>query len=233
MANAPSDNGKTENDKTEDNDFVSKSELTTIVNQAVSSQLKRSLGKSIGEAVEAALAPIKEQLQARTEEPKDKQQSPEAIELAKLKEQFQKSEKARKTSEHRAFEERAYNALTSELTASGRVKPEAINVVADLLRARQVLRVGEDGSARYHVSDDEHFDLKEGVTSHFLKSKEASMFLVAPGTNPGMRPQPAPFGSSPTKLSAPTQQQPTGTPFQRAQARAAEAGIDLNAALGG
>jgi hypothetical protein len=230
MANAPSDNG------TEDKpEYVTKDDIAQIVNQVVSSHLKRSLGKTIGEAVESAMAPIREQLgsAARIEDPsKPNTPSPESIELKKLQDKFDKSEKARKASEQRAHEERAYNALTSELTATGRVRPDAINVVADLLRARQVLRVAEDGTARYHLNDDEHFDLKEGVTSHFLKSKEASMFLAAPGSNPTPKGNvQAPFLPGP-KPGVTPQQGPTGNPLQRAEARLAEMGVDIRSALG-
>src|SRR6185369_3072022 len=69
-------------------EFVGKHEIAAIVNAAVSSHLKRSLSKEITAALEGALKPIKERLDAPQPEPQadktaSKGPSPEVAALEK------------------------------------------------------------------------------------------------------------------------------------------------------
>jgi hypothetical protein len=234
MANAPGDTGT--EDKAEP-EYVSKSDLEKIVNSAVTSQLKRSLGKSLSEAIEAAVAPIREQLGQREDKPEKPEKkgdaSPEVAAMAatikKLEDKLGAETRARKESSTKAAKERAYNSLVSELTSSGKLRQEAIPMAADLLfHARGAVKVDDDGGALFRHGE-EDLPLSDGV-KEFLKSKEAALFMAAPATSqkaPAAKPS---FLPAPKSTSSGTQQ--NESPEARAIARMTEQGHDLKSLLG-
>lgn len=179
--------------------------LANMVNAAVGSQLKRTLGSTL----EAALAPFREQLAGLTapkapDAPAARQEGtakggvdPDvARQLNDLQTQLKTEREARKAERTATLHEKAFSALRAELT--GKVRPEAIEGAAKLFfHADKRVVVGEDGTASIRLGDEEH-DLKTGV-ARLLKLPEHNFLLPAPGAekkNPPKAPQ-RPGGAPP------------------------------------
>lgn len=188
--------------------YVTKDDIAAIVNAAVSSHLKRSLDKSIGSALDAALAPIKSKLDAPPPSAEEKTQqkqgpSPEVAalqkQLADMQAAMAKANADVAAERKRNHETAAYSALKSEL--GGKVRPEALDAAADLIfHARKHVTVDDDGNATFKVrssrgkgmpEEDLEYQLADGVRE-FLKTKDAALFLPSPGgqaANGGRAPQ--------------------------------------------
>jgi len=204
-------------DKPDHAQHITKEELNAAVNSAVTSQLKRTLAKELGSAIEGALAPFKAELEkiglariaadaeSKTEpkqtqddaskaaaQGKQKSDEPDtkyvALEakLAKLEADNKRDKEALTRERRSAVEARVHGELRSQLT--GKVRPEAVGVVADLIRARNQLVIDSDGNARIKVrarleaglpEEDHELSLEDGLP-HFLKSKEAALFMPPP-----------------------------------------------------
>lgn len=163
-----------------------------LVNAAVSSHLKRILPK----VLEDSLAPLREQL-AAFQAPKGPEtkaapsggdsEAFKAIEDLKL--QLKKERDTAAKERRLAREEKAFVELRSELTGSGKVRPEAVDTLAKLLfHADKKVRVSDDGQVAFHHADME-YGLREGV-AEYLRSKDAAMFVTAPA--PGAQSKKAP-----------------------------------------
>jgi len=174
-------------------EYVTKAELANIVNQAVSGHLKRTLGKSVGEAIETAFAAresaneSKQDAQGRASGAAAKDAEPWQKEIEALKRKVADSEKRAKDANLRAATDKGVTALTAALTASGKLRPEAVPVVVDLLtKAHGRLAIDDSGNAGYKLSDDETVSIEEGAKS-FLASKEAALFMAPPQGGNGSR----------------------------------------------
>lgn len=197
-ATDPSD-GSGGGGESEDSQFVTKADLESMVakvaNQAVSSQLSRSLPKALEaalpslegkltEAIQKAITPKAADGEAQA---KSKPNDAMSAEMAALKKQledqqkkFEQSEARRVAAENKSRDDSAKAELKQMLAAGGKgVRPELLDVATDLLfDARKAVQFSEEGSALF-ASPDGPFPLKEGVAS-WLKSDEAKPFLPAP-----------------------------------------------------
>jgi hypothetical protein len=177
---------------------------TAAMNAAISSHTKR-LAKSLDEKY--AKAPPKVEAEGDDETtadakgdkpaaPKPAQQAPEAPkpdpaiaalqkQIAALTAKSEASEKARAAAERARLEESAFAKLRSALT--GKVAQGAEDHALDLLRARNRVVIGDDGTVRMRglakdEPDDGH-DLESGVAA-FIKSDEAKFFVPPPNAGP-------------------------------------------------
>ncbi|WP_437767173.1 hypothetical protein WME77_09095 [Sorangium sp. So ce764] len=146
------------------------------------SQLKRIVPKFLEEALGPHITSLREQLQPKPE-PKEKG-APSAVdpEISKqiedLRTQLKKERETTARERRAAREEKAFAELRSEL--NGKVRPEAVDTVAKLLfHADRRVVVGDDGSLAFKHGDAE-YDLRGGL-AEYLKSRDAAMFLPAPG----------------------------------------------------
>lgn len=198
---------------------ITEEQINAIVNRAVTAQLKRSLSKELGSAIAAALEPIKKDLAAPQPEPKpdtgDKPKtSPEVLALQKQLEDMrsslrQKDEEA--TAERkRARDDKAYAEVIAELT--GKVRPGTEKMVATLMRAEGRISVSDDGESLLKVrfsptkgeaEQDQDLRVADAVP-HYLKSKDAMVFLPPPSGGAGGDPN-----RVPSKGKQPPGQQPT------------------------
>lgn len=219
----PTENPGTSNEPNAEPKYVTAEEIGNIVNSAVTNQLKRSLGS----AIDAALAPTLAKLAAQpatppageTDEPTTKgkgKQSPELADMARKVEQMEKAlatEKERVASaEKKSREDAAYATLRS--TLEGKVRPELLDMVAKhLFVVEGRVEVDDAGNPLFKSTkvpytgadpEDVRLPLASGIED-FLKSDAAKPFLPAPNAGSGAGPLPK-RGPSPTS---------TGTDFSK------------------
>lgn len=192
---------------------ISRDEIRTIVAGIVSATLKKAVPDAIGGALKAftetELAPIKARLSEpaktpETQTPKAEQAGgpdPFVVELqakiAKLEADGKAAREAAAAERRKALQSKAYSDLRQQL--NGKVKPEAVDILADVLRARKLVSYDDDGNVKLKVlhapvrgmaEEEAELPLSEALPI-FLKSKEASMFLPAPSTGAGPGAKPA------------------------------------------
>lgn len=160
--------------------------ISAIVNKALGGRLARVLPKALSEALEAQLAPIREQLGGARGNPADIQrQAPSgggasetetARKYAELERKFQESEKARASERMQGHKARAFGDVRGALV--GKARPEAIESALKVLKADDRIGVREDGTP-YMIDGDEEVTIDEGV-KRFMKSKDGALFAPAP-----------------------------------------------------
>lgn len=175
---------------------ISSSELSQIVNSAVTAQLKRAFAKELAPAIQSVVGPLKQQLdeiaKPKAEEAQQSQgrKSPEMLALESKLEQMsqalQKAEEEKAIERKTAREDRAFSELVTSLT--GKVRPGSEQMVAKLLRADGKLVVDDENGATLSVrfsphkgipEQDHALPIADGV-EQFLKTKDASIFLPSP-----------------------------------------------------
>lgn len=193
---------------------LTEADVGRIVNQAVTSQLKRSLGTAITEAlgsldldtrINDAVSKIKPEPKPEGQQQGDPnaQSKPDPRisklerELAAAVKGLEAEKNARTEAETRAKRDRAFAEFRSAL--SGKVRPEAEDAVARLLfKGDGVVQVGDDGQpfmvirkAPYAgaAEEDAHVSFTDGI-EHWLKTPEGKLFAPAPqaargAQNPG------------------------------------------------
>lgn len=175
--NATQNEAEVDNE-TVDNTSEADKKLANMVNAAVSSHLKRHLSKfesSIFELKESfASNQSKAQPAADTSKGTKKKESDDESLAMREVEQLKAELKAEKA---RVKEEQAYASLRNYF--SDKVIPERVDIALKLFKADQKVQFRRDGSA-FVKHDNAEFDLEEGA-AEWLKSKEAMMFLPAPG----------------------------------------------------
>jgi hypothetical protein len=135
-------------------------------------------------------------------------------ELAALKDHNRKVESDRRKERQQAIERGAYSDLKQNL--AGKVRAEALDAVADLVRGRGLISYDDQGNALMRVTvnngyenEDAQLPIAEAIP-HYLKSKEAALFLP-PATPiqqspraklPGARPDSGATGVSGAKSPA-------------------------------
>ena len=227
---------------------MSRDEITALINSAITGHIKRALapekiGAIVTPALESALAPFKEQIAGLAKPapapdapaPKGKAKAesdepdPRDLALAAMEKKFAKLEADHKAARELAAKERrasleakAISDLRAELT--GKVRPEAVGVVADLLRARNAITIDENGAATMRVRfsperglPEEDHDLPFGdALPHFLKTKEAALFVPPPTGGAGRTGRPAPTAPAagvPPRQGAPSHASPAAPPI--------------------
>lgn len=193
----------------EQSNFVSKDELRTIVSGMLRSSQEK-VSKDLSGALDAKLAEFAAKIaeangnkpkpsdEADGEKPKAKAKGDTAVdpaespaflkmqkELEKLQQANQQLAEQRARERAKANEDRAYAGLKEHL--SGKVRAEAIGVIADAVRGRGLITYDEDGNAQMRVTvaakgyepEDQVLPIAEAIP-HYLKSKEAALFLPAP-----------------------------------------------------
>lgn len=206
-ANTPdANNGQPGGNASDQPQYVTKEEIAAIVNSAVTSQLKRSLGKELGGAIEAALAPVREQLttlakppeviapkagaEQKPEQKNEQQPDPRVAELEKKLALLVTENTAARTAAARerkaSLDARANSDLQKALT--GKVRPEAVSAIADLMRARGMLIVDDEGNAKLKIRaslerglpEEDHELPIDAALPHYLKTPEAALFIPPP-----------------------------------------------------
>lgn len=160
--------------ETVDNTSEADKKLANLVNAAVSSHLKRHLSK-----FESSILELKDQFKAQpaadaSKGTKKKESDDDSLAMREV-EQLKAELKAEKA---RVKEEQAYTSLRNYF--SDKVIPERVDIALKLFKADQKVQFRRDGSA-FVKHDNAEFDLEEGA-AEWLKSKEAMMFLPAPGS---------------------------------------------------
>jgi hypothetical protein len=167
--------------------ILTEEDVSRIVNAAVTGHLKRELPKSItaaiGPALEAALKPIQEQFATKPAQPESAADPKASPEFAAMRRQLDEQKTiieaergARLQAEQRQRQDSARASILSQIDPA--VKPELKEFLSDYLFNRT--QFDESGAPLIRVIGDEPLPLKDGIAS-FLKSKEASAFLPAPG----------------------------------------------------
>lgn len=213
----------------EQSNFVSKDELRTIVSGMLRSSQEK-VAKDLSGTLDAKLAEFYAKLaEANGNKPKsegddagdkakkpkgepvagDPAESPAFLkmqkELEKLQQANQQLAEQRARERAKANEDRAYAGLKEHL--SGKVRAEAIGVIADAVRGRGLITYDEEGNAQMRVTvaakgyepEDQVLPIAEAIP-HYLKSKEAALFLPPPGAQ----------GTQVPKAKAPAARAPTG-----------------------
>lgn len=126
--------------------------------------------------------------------------SAEALRLAELEKRFEKTEKALKDANlatarerRRGAEERGYATVRSEFMKS--LRPEAVDLVTDAMKARNAFVIDDEGNVRMKVRAsleqglpvEEHELPFHEALPHFLKTKDAALFLPPPNRGAGDR----------------------------------------------
>lgn len=184
--------------------------LSNMVNAAVGNHMKRSLPKFLEEALTPHMTSLKEQFASlRPAEPSKapKEGDDTNARVTQLEAMLKKEQAARAAERQQTRNDRAYGDLKAVL--AGKVRPEAVEMVAKLIKADGRLVVTDSGEASLRVGDMEH-DLSTGI-AEFLKTGEAQMFLPAPGYGPSSKPlkpgqrPPARTGGPPPANETPAQ----------------------------
>lgn len=182
--------------------------------ERIAALVRGTIGKVLPTALEAALAPLREQFAPKPEAPKTPAagaggaaSDPLATRLAELEAQLTREREATARERQATREAQAFAELRAEL--GGKVRPDAVDAVAKLLfHADKNVRVGKDGSVRFHLGDEE-YSLADGVGA-YLRSPAASLFLPAPGYA-----QKKPIPGRPPERPAGAGARPAETPEER------------------
>lgn len=214
---------------------ITEADVGRIVNSAVTSHLKRAVPGAVTEAVTSAIGGIDlqgmvsaaVQSSAPAQPPAAADQTP-AVDpmIAKLQDQnkaladkFEAAQKARQDEAIKAQQDRAYASLATELGTS--VRPDAVDVASTVMRARNMLTIGEDGTATMTIMrapyagaepEEVSVSMAEGV-KHWASTDEGKMFAPSPviptagntrppRTRPGGAPNGVPVWNTPAKTDA-------------------------------
>jgi hypothetical protein len=205
--------------------YVTPDQLGQVVNQAITSHLKRinfdeMIGKSIGPLIEQIKA-LQPAAPNGDEEPTAKPKGKEDPRLAALSAQMEDMKKSLETernaklaAEKSARNDRAYTELRKSL--EGKVAPGLLDMVANnLFKVEGRVIVAEDGSttfktmkpAFYGSSEMEEVEMPiEAGVAEYLKSESAKAFLPAPSTGGNATPlqkRPQPYSGSAFDFSKP------------------------------
>lgn len=197
-------------------EYVSKDEFRTVLSGMLKNMLPKvvqeSMAQSLPTVIEKHLTEAQAKAKAAQQEPAAMQDSKQeaakpSAELIALQKKIADLEKSnRETAERyakerqRAIEANGISALRQSL--SGKLKAEAVDIAADLIRARGQLVFDDDGNPLMRVVvkqkgyDDEEQKLPLGeAIGHYLKSKEAELFLPPPSNGAGGAKPKLPNGS--------------------------------------
>lgn len=178
---------------------ITSAELSSLVNSAVTAQLKRAIAKELAPAVQSAIAPLREQFEKAQAKPQEQEngnaqgaKNPELLALTKQLEEMRAAlstaQEEKIAEQRRAREDRAFSELVTSLT--GKVRPGTESMVAKLLKADGKLVVDEEQGPVLRVRASRHkgmpeedldFPIADGV-SHYLKTKDAQVFLPSPNS---------------------------------------------------
>lgn len=210
-------------------EYVTKDDLAAAISGAMtnhSARLEKKINDGLAKQLEGALAPFKTLLEKPPPgepppggAPAPKGDDPELVkvrqQLNEMQANFAKEQTAREAAETKARDQQIRGALRAELT--GKVRPEAIEDLTDLLIMRKRIAQDEEGKITFThrcsitkgaPEDDHVFPLTDGV-KEFLKSRSAEVYLPAPGNTPPLNKGGRPPG--PTVPGAPQYSGPAKT----------------------
>ncbi len=172
-----------------------------LANAAAKSHITRFSEKILPGLLAAAMKPLHDEIASlrapKPEEDKTKSKGtdPQVAALQASLEEFKSKltseQQARIAAEQKSRDDRAHNALKSELAPH--VRPELLGMLADnLYHMKKVVDFDDDGSPLFKSKkldafgdpEEVRMPLKDGV-QHFLKSEEAKAFLPAPSSGSG------------------------------------------------
>lgn len=164
--------------------------LANMVNSAVTSQLKRALPKHLEEALTPHMSKFEQMLSsfkpAEASKPQAQASSsqqasgtdPEVLkQLEDMKSQLRREQDTRAKERQQARQDKAFSEVRGELT--GKVRPEALDHVMKVLAHDGLVQVDTAGTVSLKIGEDA-LPIREGL-SEYLKRKENSIFLPAPG----------------------------------------------------
>lgn len=179
--------------------YVTEETFMAELNRAITARFKE-VEKKVEKVVAAAFEPLKTKLEAPSPAappPDDKtpdKSKPDPI-VASLQKQLDEMKSALKAKDEEAAAERkaardekAFGLLVTELT--GKVRPGAERMVATLLKAQGQLVIDDEGNtslkvrtslAKGSAEQDHEFPIADGV-GHYLKTKDAALFLPPPNS---------------------------------------------------
>lgn len=195
--------------------------LANMVNSAVTSQLKRHLGK-----FESSLLELKESFgQSKTlEAPSQNEKNSKNTDDSQAMREIERLKNELNAEKARVREEKAYTALRNYL--SDKVIPERVDVALKLFKADQKIQFKRDGTP-FVKYDSEEFDLEEGA-AEWLKSKEAAMFLPAPSMrNASQKEAKTSLFKTPAKVSTSTGQDQSTNPAAKTLLQLQKLGINI------
>lgn len=189
MTNATSEtiSNSTETPAAETEAPLTRAELSQIVNQAISSHLKRQKAPDLDALIAEKLAALTPKTDPAKEESEMERMRREHNEL-----------KAQLRAEKRASKEAdLFSRLQSEL--SGKVKPGSENAVAKYLsKAEGVIGFDDRDQAIFRYAGEEFSSIGE-VVSEFLRSPDAAHFIPAPVAKASGATKTAPRGTNPVQ----------------------------------
>lgn len=146
--------------------------LANLVNSAVSSHLKRSMGK-MNETIESILSEkltaFQSQSTAQVPSQAKEKSAKEESEVAKLRAELAAEKR-------QTLEKDTYSSIKEKL--NGKVRPEAIGSVLKILKADSHIDFKKDGPV--FKFDGEELDLDSGLEAWLENSEDAKLFKPAP-----------------------------------------------------
>lgn len=187
--------------------FMTEDDVAKMVTGAVSAHLKGKQMQTlitgvVSSALQEALGPIKEQLAKppAPQEPAPGEKQKDDPKVTALQKQLddmatllKQSQEAAETEKKKAQEQTLRAAVRNEL--AGKVRPEAVEDMVDLLFYRKRVGVDDAGNvtftwrsslAKGMPEEDHQFPLPDGIRE-FLKSKQAEIYLPPPNPPGGTK----------------------------------------------
>lgn len=173
---------QSESGSDENQEFVTKDQLVTIINSAISARNKGT-SKEIAD-LKAVIAQLTESLaQPKAEEarPAAKVEKQDNSEVAAMRKQLEALTKEREAEKAKAKDLQLRSSVKDELTRVGVTSPAAVKGAMAMLLTDNSVGFNDDGELVYRV-DGEETDLSSGMKA-WAKTDDAKLFLPARGVN--------------------------------------------------
>lgn len=211
-AQGPADSGAESTTAPATPEYVSKDEFRSVMSGMLKSMLPKVVQETLAPSLETKFAELQAKIAAATGSAPSQSQEPDAApkgdakakakdepsaELVAMQKRVAELERATKDANEKYARERQRSIETKALSdlksmLGGKVRPDAVDTVADLIKGRGHITYDDDGNALMRVvvsqkgfEDEEHTLPLAQAIPHFLKSKEASFFTPPPATGAG------------------------------------------------